>query len=104
MRILSWSSCGPGPLSDLAAQYLVAPGLSEAERMWPAAVLRRLADPAASPALVRAYEEAEGARLRLELLEAIDAAGAPGAPALLADAARGADPEVGAWARERLAD
>jgi len=88
---------------ELAERWLESDQLVlELDRMWPARVLRKLADPASIPALLRAYERATVDDYRIALLAALEAAGAAEARELLRAAAKDADPDVSSWASRIL--
>ncbi len=99
----SLAEIGDPRAGELAAQWLESDQLEhEWDRMGPAGVLRKLADPAHSAALLRAYERATIDDYRTTLLAALDAAGAPEAEELILRAAADLDPQVRRWASWKL--
>jgi hypothetical protein len=89
----------------LAAEWLESDQLqTEWERVGPARVLSKLADPQTIPAMLRAYRRASvnNDNFRVALLGGLDRAGAPEAAELIRAAAEDENEQVRRWARFRL--
>jgi SMI1 / KNR4 family (SUKH-1) len=103
----SLAEVGDPRAGSLAAEWLESDQLqTEWERVGPARVLSKLADPETIPAMLRAYRRASvhNDNYRIALIAGLDAAGAPEAAELIRAAAEDNNEQVRRWARFKLGE